>query len=432
MSQGKLSSLGAGAFTGLTNLKLLAMAVNDLSSLNAGVFSDLTSLTTLHLRDNDLEELTGGVFSGLTALTWLDLEGNDLEELTAGVFSSLTSLTRLNLEGNDLEELRAGAFNGLTSLTRLNLHDNDLEELRAGVFSGLTGLTNFTLGDNPDTGDTLPLTVTVEKVGTDQARAEVPAGAPFAVDFTPAVVNGSLPASDTKLAVAAGSVEGTPVTVTRTSGTTAPVTVDIDLTTQPTLPLAHTGYEFVKATSGLPKEILSDDPNNDPVFDPASVTFQVPENSPPDTRVALLVRATDADTGDTLTYSMEGMDAASFAFATSTVIITTIAGVDYNYEATKNSYSVTVKVEDGNGGSDTVAVTIDVTDVEREIGHAGQADAGGGRRLVDDPDGELGGAGPQRRPRHHRLRPAVPRGRDGHVGRTSRTPARRSPRRSRG
>ena len=134
------------------------------------------SLKTLYLRDNDLEELPAGLFSGLTALTWLDLEGNDLEEL------------------------RAGVFNGLTSLTRLNLHDNDLEELGVGVFSGLTGLTNFTLGDNPNTGDVLPLTVTVEKVGTDQARAEVAAGAPFAVDFTPVVVNGALPASDTKLA----------------------------------------------------------------------------------------------------------------------------------------------------------------------------------------------------------------------------------------
>ena len=78
------------------------------------------------------------------------------------------------------------------------------------------------------------------------------------VDFTPAVANGSLPASDTKLAVAAGSVDGTAETVTRTSGTMAAVTVDIDLTTQPSLPTDHRGYEFAKATSGLPKEILPD------------------------------------------------------------------------------------------------------------------------------------------------------------------------------
>ena len=78
------------------------------------------------------------------------------------------------------------------------------------------------------------------------------------MDFTATVVNGSLPTGVTKLAVAAGSGDGTAETVTRTSGTMAAVTVDIDLTTQPTLPTDHSGYEFVKATSGLPAEILPD------------------------------------------------------------------------------------------------------------------------------------------------------------------------------
>ena len=124
------------------------------------------------------------------------------------------------------------------------------------MFSDLTGLTHLNLSNNPNSGDDLPLTVTVEKEGTDQARAKVAAGAPFAVDFTPTVVNGSLAASDTKLAVAAGAVNGTAVTVTRTSGTTAAVTVDIDLTTQPSLPTNHSGYEFVKASGSEPAEIL--------------------------------------------------------------------------------------------------------------------------------------------------------------------------------
>ena len=48
------------------------------------------------------------------------------------------------------------------------------------------------------------------------------------------------------------------MTVTRTTGTMAAVTVDIDLTTQPSLPTNHQGYEFVKAASGLPATILPD------------------------------------------------------------------------------------------------------------------------------------------------------------------------------
>ena len=52
---------------------------------------------------------------------------------------------------------------------------------------------------------------------------------------------------------------------------------------------------------------------------------------------------------------------------------------------------------------------------QRAIGHAGQADAGGGFGLVDEPDRDVDEAGAERRPGHHRLRRAVPRGRDGHV-----------------
>ena len=393
LNDGKLSSIDAGAFSGLASLQLLDLTANDLTSLPGTVFSGLTALVDLDLEANDLVSLPGTVFSGLTALVDLDLHNNDLTSLPdglftgptalrsidlhnndltsllAGVFSGLTALTSLSLDDNDLTSLPAGVFSGLTALFTIQLQDNDLTatSLPAGVFAGLTMLRRLNLDDNPDTGDTLPLTVTVEKVGTDQARAEVAAGAPFAVDFTPVVANGALPASDTKLAVAQGSVEGMPVTVTRTSGTTEPVTVDIDLSTQPTLPGNHSGYEFARAASGLPKTILSATTNNDPVFASTTATREVPENSAVGTNVgAVIPAATDADTGDTPTYSMGGADAASFAFDASTRQITTIANVDYNHEAMKNSYSVTVTASDGNGGVATVAVTIDVTDVAEQ------------------------------------------------------------------
>ena len=107
--------------------------------------------------------------------------------------------------------------------------------------------------------------------------------------------------------------------------------------------------------------------NNAPVFSSTSTTRTVAENSAAGTNVgAVIPEATDADSGDTLTYSMEGTDAASFDFTASTRQITTITGVDYNYEATQNTYSVTVKADDDNGGTATVDVTIDVTDVNEQ------------------------------------------------------------------
>ena len=101
--------------------------------------------------------------------------------------------------------------------------------------------------------------------------------------------------------------------------------------------------------------------NNAPEFPSATATHEVPENSVAGTNVGgVIPAATDAD-GDSLTYTMEGADAASFAFNASTRQITTITGVDYNYEATKNSYAVTVRVSDG-AASASVDVTIAVTD----------------------------------------------------------------------
>ena len=103
--------------------------------------------------------------------------------------------------------------------------------------------------------------------------------------------------------------------------------------------------------------------NNDPVFASTAETREVAENSAAGTNVgAVIPEATDAD-DDTLTYSMEGDDEASFDFDASTRQITTKTGVTYNYEATENTYSVTVTADDGNDGTATVAVTINLTDV---------------------------------------------------------------------
>ena len=87
------------------------------------------------------------------------------------------------------------------------------------------------------------------------------------------------------------------------------------------------------------------------------------ENSPASTDVGLPVTATDTDSGDTLTYTLEGTDAASFNLVTisGSAQIRTRSGVTYDYEA-QPSYTVIVKADDGNGGTDTVTVTIDLTD----------------------------------------------------------------------
>ena len=109
--------------------------------------------------------------------------------------------------------------------------------------------------------------------------------------------------------------------------------------------------------------------NSAPTFtDGATATRMVDENSEAGTAVGAPVAATDADTDDTLTYSLSGGDATYFSIDTSTGQITVGAGAMLDYEM-KPSYMVTVMVDDGSGASNSSAsinVTINVTDVDEE------------------------------------------------------------------
>ena len=80
--------------------------------------------------------------------------------------------------------------------------------------------------------------------------------------------------------------------------------------------------------------------------------------------------AAGADPGDDLIYTMEGPDASSFNFDPASRQISTKEGVTYDHE-TKPSYSVTIKVDDGNTGNnrtDTVDVAIAIRDVAEPPG----------------------------------------------------------------
>ena len=106
--------------------------------------------------------------------------------------------------------------------------------------------------------------------------------------------------------------------------------------------------------------------NNAPVFtDGASTTRSVAENTASSTNIGTAIAATDADSGDTLRYTLGGTDMASFAIVSTSGQLQTRAALDFE---TKSSYAVTVSVSDGNGGSDSIGVTITVTDVNEQPG----------------------------------------------------------------
>ena len=87
----------------------------------------------------------------------------------------------------------------------------------------------------------------------------------------------------------------------------------------------------------------------------------VAENTAAGENIGTPVAATDADAGDTLTYTVGGTDMASFEID-SNGQITVGAGTTLDYEA-QQTYSVIVTATDVEGASDTIDVTITVTDV---------------------------------------------------------------------
>ena len=114
--------------------------------------------------------------------------------------------------------------------------------------------------------------------------------------------------------------------------------------------------------------------NSAPAFAGETTTRTVPENTPAGRDIGAPVAATDADSGDALTYSLSGTDAASFDIVTTSGQLQTKASLDYE---AKSSYTVTVSVHDGkdaNGNTDTtVDDTITVTITVGNLDEGGTA-----------------------------------------------------------
>ncbi len=272
--------------------------------------------------------------------------------------TDLATITSLNLNNKSVTSLLSSDFAGMFSLTSLDLRNNQLSSLPDGIFSGLTGLTTLQLSGN--TVDPFPLTVSLEKVGTNMVRATLPTGAPFDLTLPITVANGSLAGSVSNLMIAAGSVDSAAVVVLRASNAAGAVTANID--TLPSLPATHNGYALVKSTA-LPLEIFRRI-NIAPVFtESITTTRSIAESTQAGTNIGTAIAATDANTSDTLTYTLTGTDASSFAIVSTSGQLQTKSAL--NYER-KNSYTVTVSVSDGNGGSDSITVTINITNVLNE------------------------------------------------------------------
>ena len=147
-----------------------------------------------------------------------------------------------------------------------------------------------------------------------------------------------------------------------TNGTTASVTLSgLDRATE--------YWVQASTSSSFSDTVFSTTVNTAPDFGATTATRQVYENSQAGTDVGAPVTATDANV-HTLTYTVSGTDASSFDIGGGTGQITVGSSTTLDHE-TKETYSVTVTATDIHSGTDRIAVTIQVLDVD-EAGFLGK------------------------------------------------------------
>ena len=283
----------------LAAIRTLDVSNKKISALKTGDFNGLTALSTLDLGWNSIRDISA--LAGLTSVTELFLHANSISDISA--LEDLTSLTQLSLNSNSISDISALA--GLTSLTRLDLPYNSISDI--SVLEGLTSLRELYLNNN--------------SISDISALEDLTSLRYLYLKGNSISEYGPL----RRLKAAIDAIEGH-----------RGLTLDI------TIP-----------------EVRS--PNNAPVFtDGATTTRSVAENTASGENIGAAIAATDADTDDTLTYTLDGTDAGAFRIVSTSGQLQTRAALDYE---TKSSYTVSVSVSDGNGGSDSITVTITVTDV---------------------------------------------------------------------
>ena len=140
------------------------------------------------------------------------------------------------------------------------------------------------------------------------------------------------------------------VTATDPSGLSATVTVTIKVTNVNEKPVV------MRADSVTP--------NQAPEFPSASTSRSIAENTAAGEDIGAPVAATDSDAGDTLTYTLGGVDMADFDIDEDTGQLMTKTALDYE---TEDTYTVTVTASDSGGLSDSIDVTIMVTNEDENV-----------------------------------------------------------------
>ena len=307
----------------LANLQTLSLYANDLSGEIPAELGNLANLQTLSLYVNDLIGEIPAELGTLANLQTLYLYANDLSGEIPAELGNLANLQTLSLSWNELSGEIPMELGNLANLQRLYLYANDLSGEIPAALGNLANLEILNLSVNGLSGE---IQAALESLTRLQE---------LYLNHNPQLTGTIPPELENLAQLRAFYVHGTGLCVPPGS----------DLQTW----LATIDFRG-SVCGGAPR------------FSDTSTTREVPENSGPGTDVGAPVAATGAN-DDTLTYTLGGSDTESFTIVSTTGQIRTKAAL--NFEA-KSSYSVTVTVSDGRGGTDSINLTISITDVNEQ------------------------------------------------------------------
>ena len=122
---------------------------------------------------------------------------------------------------------------------------------------------------------------------------------------------------------------------------------------------------YVTDVDEKPEIMVAPTENQAPTFPSSSTMRSIPEGQSSGRAIGSRVMATDPNPGDSLAYTLEGTDAASFSIDSGTGQLRTSVPLVHD---TKSTYTVTVKATDRDGLYDTIKVTITVTEMGEQMG----------------------------------------------------------------
>ena len=319
----------------MANLENLDFYGNDLTGNIPAELGNLDHLLTFDLSANQLTGSVPTALGNLNEVTDLNLNDNQLTGSIPKELGSLANVEVLNLSDNQLAGSIPVELGNLASLQDLYLDENQLTGSIPTELGNLVNLEDLWLGVNQLSGS-IPM-----ELG-NMAKLE-------RILLVRNQLTGNIPTELGNLA----NLEYLGLAGNDLTGCIPEVLRDI-----PTSDLDYLGLYYCDE---LPSSSSAQIDNK-----PADGRIEKAENT---NGVLYTFAASDGDSGDTVTWGMEGVDKDAFDISNEAATagqLTAASDTTLNHEA-KSSYSFIVKVSDETD-ADNVSVTLSVTDVTEPPG----------------------------------------------------------------